>query len=255
MPPPFGGAANNGASVRWGVRVKRSELAPGSATYSSYAAVRPLGSGHGASVRFDGTGAVAGEWGDLGGGNFYLNDFAGSDRTTNANAHYSFTPTFSEPSDTSWTLQGGLSRDAGIPVLFGGGSWIDFGSRGGSIGGIPTPVSIESFSATFDPRTGRVTLNWKTGSDTGGTFAILREVWANGKPLGGATEIGSLPSTGRPGDRYSFVDTSLDLSRFSKLTKGAPIDVKYRIEVVNNDGSRSGGAETSIRISTKAGKR
>jgi hypothetical protein len=144
-----------------------------------------------------------------------------------------------------------LHNTDGTPVLLNSLSFEVPGPGSGPIGGIPTPATVVSFDASFDPRTGKVTLDWKSAAEHNlDGYNIWRELSLNGRPLGDKVNVGFVRATG-PG-AYSLTDEP-NVKGFARLARGRPIEAAYSLEEVNTDGTTNVIKTASVQLSKSRG--
>jgi hypothetical protein len=237
-PTEFSAVGDPLGNAKYGARVYRSTLDPTVSVPADYATAL---TGDGTqTARFDGSTADMSEWGP-GAADLYFNDYA-VDLVVSPNTHYVTGPV--------------LPPDALNPNgigLYAHGSWLQPGLKSGPSGGLPTPATVVSFDGSFDPKTGKVTLNWRSDSeDNLQGYNVWRKMTLNGRDLGRKQLVQFVQAQG-PGV-YTIEDTP-DLRRYSRLARGRPIDVIYELEVVNMDGTSTMEKETSMRLSTRTARR
>jgi hypothetical protein len=225
---------NPNGDLEHGIRVLSSTVAIGTAVPADYALV------YDATQDFAGLGGVTGAWGINGNtnDNFVNHDI---DALANPGLNYISQPMIGPDA---------LNPD-GVPILIHAGSW---GSPGPAApaGGLPTPATVVSFDASFDPRTGKVTLNWRSAAEQSlDGYNVWRQLNLDGRPLGEKALVGFVPAKG-PGE-YSLTDEP-DVKGFARLARGRPIEATYSLEEVNLDGTTNVIKTTSVQI-TKTARR
>ncbi|UCF80206.1 MAG: hypothetical protein JSV08_06715 [Acidobacteriota bacterium] len=222
-----------------GVQLYRSTTAFASCVPPDFA-LADLGnlSGSGPTVRWDGTGMDGDKMGVVG-GEFYFNDI-----TQNADAPLNYIAVPMLVSD--------LANPFGVSLFFEG-SWGPTGQPGDAFG-LPIPATVVSFDADFDPRTGKVTLNWKSAAeqDLSG-YNVWRQLSLSGRPVGDKVLVGFVGAAGGPAE-YSLTDEP-DLSKLGRLARGRPIDADYSLEEVNADGTTNVIKTTSVQVTKSSGRR
>jgi hypothetical protein len=143
-----------------------------------------------------------------------------------------------------------LGNTEGIEVLYQG-SWGPSGQGGEHAGPIPTPATVVSFDASFDPRTGKVTLNWRSAAEQNlDGYNIWRELRLDGRPLGDKAKVGFVPAKGP--SEYALTDEP-DVKGFARLARGRPIEATYSLEESNTDGTTNVIKTASVQLSKSRG--
>jgi hypothetical protein len=225
--------------IMWGVRIFYSTKDPGASVPADYVDIKPAHP----TYDFKGLGAITGEWG-LTGSNVFVNHDT-IDVEQYPNTHYSTQPMIGP--DALCT--------GGIPVKVHYNSWSVPGP-GPSVpipGSLPTPATVVSFDASFDPRTGKVTLNWKSAAEQSlDGYNVWRQLNLDGRPLGDKVLVGFVPAKGP--SEYTLTDEP-DVKKFARLARGRPIEATYSLEEVNTDGTTNVIKTTSVQLSKNRGRR
>jgi hypothetical protein len=234
----FAAVGNPNGDLEHGARVLFSTKAPGTAFPSDYALV------YTATHDFGGTNVLAEAYGvsPATSDNYVNHDI---DTVANPNTHY-----ITQPMIGPDALNGG-----GVEILVPGGSWgvPGPGSLAMSDPLVPTPATVVSFDAKFDPRTGKVTLNWRSAAEQElNGYNVWRQLNLDGRPLGEKVLVGFVDAAGGPAE-YSLTDEP-DASKFGRLARGRPIEATYSLEEVNLDGTTNVIKTTSVQL-TKTARR
>ena len=244
--PVLNGAVNNMANAVRGWDVYRSTADPATSRPSDFNRVNNDG-----AVRNDGTavddpssGLAAQASGFSAGGSFFFNDrdlTLAATGMANEHTHYAITPVLTEG-------LGGTQWPDGVRAYFEGTSWYPVGTKGPRLSDNPTDAQMVSFSAKLSERGDKVTLEWRTASESGVIgFNIVRKFKLNGQDRGKAVKVNrsliGAQGVDGGGSVYSFVDT---LRMPPQLKRARGLEIQYELEVVNADGTTSVTGHSSL---------